>query len=137
MKKGSYLLVIELPENMTITIGKRKVMSFKKGCYGYMGSALNGLEPRIRRHLNSQKKLHWHIDYLLTHAKIKQVFVKESTRREECDIANAFTQLLRAIPGFGCSDCDCQSHLFVGPVDTVTQTATSLQMKPYPMDANP
>lgn len=135
--KGAYLLVIEIPMDAIILVGKQGMIPFEKGYYAYVGSALSGLEPRIRRHLDSQKKLHWHIDYLLVHAEIKQVFIKESTEREECNLADAFIQVLHAISGFGCSDCACHSHLFVGPIETMMQTATYLQMKPYPMDANP
>jgi Uri superfamily endonuclease len=134
--KGTYLLIFELPVDTTIRVGKKGVIPFKKGSYGYVGSALNGLEQRITRHLRSQKKLHWHIDYLLSHATITRVFIKESSKREECDLANAFEQTFDAIPGFGCSDCACQSHLFFGPADAMTQCAASLKMKPYPLDAN-
>jgi Uri superfamily endonuclease len=135
--KGAYLLIVELPADTNILVGKQGMIPFEKGSYGYVGSALNGLEQRIKRHLRSRKKLHWHIDYLLAYAEIKNVFIKESATREECELAQAFEQVLPAVPGFGCSDCACQSHLFAGPVDTMMQTATSLQMKPYPGDANP
>jgi Uri superfamily endonuclease len=129
--KGAYLLVLELPEDTRILVGKQGMIHFQKGSYGYIGSALNGLEQRIRRHLRSHKKLHWHIDYLLAYATITGVFIKESSKREECDLANAFGQSFDAIPGFGCSDCACQSHLFFGTVETIEQLAFSLQMKPY------
>lgn len=134
--KGAYLLIVELPSDITLRVGKKEVVPFKKGSYGYVGSALNGLEQRIRRHLSSRKKLHWHIDYLLTDATITRVFIKESSKREECDLANAFEQAFDAIPGFGCSDCACRTHLFFGPAGAMTQRATSLKMKPYPLDAN-
>jgi len=135
--KGSYLLVLELPEDTRILLGKQGMIHFQKGSYGYIGSALNGLEQRIRRHLRSHKKLHWHVDYLLAYATITGVFIKESSKREECGLANAFEQIFDAIPRFGCSDCACQSHLFFGPAKAMTQRATSLKMKPYPLDANP
>jgi Uri superfamily endonuclease len=135
--KGAYLLIIELPADIKIRVGKKGVISFKKGFYGYIGSATNGLEQRIRRHLRSHKKLHWHIDYLLASATITGVFVKESSKREECDLSAAFEQSFDAIPGFGCSDCTCQSHLFFGPATAMAQRATFLKMEPYPLDANP
>jgi Uri superfamily endonuclease len=134
--KGAYLLILELPEDTTILVGNHRVIPFQRGSYGYVGSALNGLEQRIRRHLRSQKKLHWHIDYLLSYATITRVFIKENSKREECDLANAFEQTFDTIPGFGCSDCACRAHLFFGPADAMIQRANSLQMKPYPLDAN-
>ena len=36
-------------------------------------SALNNLDKRIQRHKSNQKKMHWHIDYLLKKAKIIDV----------------------------------------------------------------
>jgi Uri superfamily endonuclease len=134
--KGAYLLIMELPVDTTIRVGKKEVFTFKKGSYGYVGSALNGLEQRITRHLRSQKKLHWHIDYLLAFATITRVFIKEGSKREECDLARAFEQAFDAIPGFGCSDCACESHLFYGSADTIKKRATSLKMKPWSLDAN-
>ena len=53
--KGSYILVIELKEEKIIQIGKLGKIHFKKGFYVYIGSALNGLEQRITRHLIKEK----------------------------------------------------------------------------------
>jgi len=41
--KGSYILLIKLDEDKDIQIGKLGNISFKKGYYAYVGSALNGL----------------------------------------------------------------------------------------------
>jgi Uri superfamily endonuclease len=110
--KGSYILVIELKENKTLQIGKLGKIFFKKGFYLYVGSALNGLEKRVQRHLKKDKKIHWHIDYLLRYAKIISVYYQESNKKEECIIAKKLANKLSSIPGFGCSDCKCDSHLF-------------------------
>ncbi|MCK4902633.1 MAG: GIY-YIG nuclease family protein, partial [Thermoplasmatales archaeon] len=82
--KGSYILLIELENDSKIQIGKLGDILFKKGFYVYIGSALNGLEQRINRHLRADKKLHWHIDYLLKSAKVDSVYYKENDQREEC-----------------------------------------------------
>jgi len=111
--KGSYVLLIKLEKDSTIKVGKLGNIFFKKGFYVYVGSALNSLEKRIERHKRPDKKIHWHIDYLLKHAKIKNAFYIESNEKEECQIANKFGKL-EHIPGFGCSDCKCKSHLFYG-----------------------
>lgn len=54
--KGSYILVIQLKEDQKIQIGKLSRIHFSKGLYVYIGSALNGLEQRLNRHLRKGKK---------------------------------------------------------------------------------
>ncbi len=127
--KGSYALLIDLQKDTTIQIGKLGFLPFLKGHYVYIGSALNGLEQRIQRHLREEKKIHWHIDYLLQHTHIIDVYYKRSDQREECTIANVFHQQVSHIPGFGCSDCSCPSHLFHGSESDLKNTLESLQMK--------
>jgi len=117
--KGSYLIIAEMDAN------KR-----------YVGSALNGLEQRIQRHLRENKKTHWHIDYLLKHATVTDVFYKEDNVREECIIAKKFEGTLPSILGFGCSDCKCKSHLFYGTHNGIKQVIDRLNMKSYSCDAN-
>jgi len=112
--KGCYILIIELKDNITIQIGKIGNILFKKGFYTYIGSALNGLELRINRHLMKEKKICWHIDYLLQHGRIIKIFYKENDKKEECSIAKKFEEKLLSISNFGCSDCNCNSHLFYG-----------------------
>ena len=62
--KGSYALVIRLNRTEQLTVGRLGEFDFPAGCYLYFGSALNGLESRVSRHLRRDKKLHWHVDYL-------------------------------------------------------------------------
>jgi Uri superfamily endonuclease len=129
--KGTYLLVMTLPEDIAIRVGKQGLIKFQKGYYTYIGSALNGLEQRIQRHLRSQKKIHWHIDYLLPHMKIIEILYKENTQKDECRIAHLFEESFSHVRGFGCSDCACQSHLFYGSVEAFHQVTVSLQMERY------
>jgi len=63
--KGTYCLIIYLRKDTTIEIGKRGSINFRRGYYIYVGSALNSLESRLKRHLSHNKKLFWHVDYLL------------------------------------------------------------------------
>ena len=49
--KGSYVLVLKLEEDKRLTIGRLGTFEFPAGLYLYCGSALNGLEARVRRHL--------------------------------------------------------------------------------------
>jgi len=112
--KGVYVLLIELKTDKEIEIGKLGKLFFKKGFYAYVGSALNNLEKRIQRHLSLEKKMHWHVDYLLNYANITDVFYKETNEKIECNVARKLARNLKGINGFGCSDCNCQSHLFYG-----------------------
>jgi Uri superfamily endonuclease len=135
--KGTYLLVMELHNDTSILVGNRGMIHFQKGYYIYVGSALNGLDQRIQRHLRNDKKIHWHIDYLLPPAEILTIFYKENTRREECRIARLFARNFRIIPSFGCSDCACISHLFSGEYEELHKIIVTLGMKPYLVYPNP
>jgi Uri superfamily endonuclease len=120
---------MELTNDKKIDIGKLGKINFSRGYYLYVGSALNGLEQRIKRHLRNQKKIYWHIDYLLQHAKIVDIYYKESERKEECKIAQIFDQYFSLVPGFGSSDCGCKSHLFYGFKKGIIDIIEKLQMK--------
>ena len=110
--KGSYVLLIELPEDQTIAIGSLEALHFPRGYYAYVGSAMGGLKSRLSHHFQGNKKAHWHIDYLLQKASINNVIVCETEERTECAIAQALSHRFDSIPGFGSSDCKCHSHLF-------------------------
>ena len=129
--KGCYVLLIELKKNQDIDIGKLGNISFRKGFYIYIGSAMNGLENRIERHLRKDKKFHWHIDYFLEKTKILQIFYKENNKKEECKIAEIFNQNFFSIPNFGCSDCSCKSHLFYGDVNEILEIISNIEMTNY------
>lgn len=53
--KGCYCLIIKLEKNEKIKIGKLGSINFKKGHYVYVGSAMNSLESRLKRHLSDEK----------------------------------------------------------------------------------
>jgi Uri superfamily endonuclease len=97
-----------------VNIGALGKTPFKKGMYAYVGSAQTNLEQRVKRHLRKEKQKFWHIDYLLDSdaAKIIKVFYKKGNKAEECKIAEAISERSKLISGFGCSDCNCKSHLF-------------------------
>lgn len=95
-----------------ISVGRRGAAWFPAGEYAYVGSALGGLEPRLRRHWRKEKQLHWHIDYLLREASIEKVILAQTCQRIECQLARFFSKRFCFIPRFGASDCRCCSHLF-------------------------
>ena len=128
---GSYVLLIKLKDNTSINIGKLGIFDFKKGFYVYVGSALNGLEIRINRHLRTNKKIHWHIDYLLEIGEIIKIFYLENFEKEECKISNEFKKRLHFFEGFGCCDCKCKSHLFYANYKEIIRIIKKLKMKLY------
>jgi len=121
--KGSYVLLIELPEEQTITIGSLGAIYFYHGYYAYVGSAMSGVKSRLSHHLQGNKKPYWHIDYLLQKASISGVIVCETTDRVECTIAQALRAKFDSIPGFGSSDCKCPSHLFFAAEESQLKSA--------------
>lgn len=110
--RGAYILLVRLDANRTITVGRLGAISFPEGFYAYLGSALGGFKPRINRHLIKNKKPKWHIDYLLSEARVSQVILYETEQRLECLLSQALAKELPFIPGFGSSDCRCESHLY-------------------------
>ena len=114
--RGIYALVLHLEHREEITVGKLGTFTFPPGYYLYVGSALGpgGLEARLARHRRRAKKLRWHVDYLLAHAQLMEVWSTASTDRLEClwaQTAQALPGTEIRVPGFGSSDCRCLSHL--------------------------
>ncbi len=116
--KGSYVLVIEVRRPISIKVGSLGRISFDKGYYCYVGSAMGrgrSLESRISRHLTRKKKLRWHIDYLLRRKESEIVLILcfRSQRRIECELAKKLSKCASGyVSKFGSSDCKCKSHLF-------------------------
>ena len=119
--KGSYLLLIKLSDNVIINYSVKNKKHFNKGFYVYVGSALNGLENRIERHLRDNKKTYWHIDYLLNFCEIINAYYRENKFREECNIAKSLNKKFLPINEFGSSDCKCKSHLFYGSKEKILE----------------
>lgn len=110
--RGIYFLLLQLNEPIIKKIGALSEIEFKDGKYVYVGSAQNSLEGRVSRHLRSKKNKHWHIDYLLEDAEIEEVLAFEMESKMECVAAKVLEKEFDKIENFGCSDCDCDSHLF-------------------------
>ncbi|MBE0522366.1 MAG: GIY-YIG nuclease family protein [Candidatus Methanoperedenaceae archaeon] len=132
--KGVYVLLMKLNNDTTITIGKLGTFLFKKGFYAYTGSALGtGGFRRVTRHFNVAKgentTRRWHIDYLLHHLEVICAVTVPTGDDLECQLSTELAAVMCGIPGFGCSDCSCPSHLFFSDTDItgmVTNTCKNL-----------
>lgn len=112
--KGIYTYVIKVEKNMCIEVGALGMKEFTEGWYAYTGSAMGpGGFKRVDRHLGvaegENDARQWHIDYLNGCEKTNPVSVVKSRSRSECNVAHNIKG--EFIPGFGSSDCDCNSHL--------------------------
>ncbi len=107
----SYSLFIRVEKPQTIMIGRLGRFVFPAGNYIYSGSARKNILARLNRHLRKEKKLRWHIDYLLNAVNVKIVKLLLSTI-PECDLVAAGGGKV-VVSGFGASDCrsGCGSHL--------------------------
>ncbi len=110
---GCYILILRLEEDSRIMTGGLGNVLFRKGYYLYAGSARIALTKRMERHARKRKNLFWHIDYL----REKASYYKALAIRTESDIECALAADLKrisdwSVPGFGCSDCSCASHIF-------------------------
>ena len=115
---GVYALVIPVARDIGCRVGRLGDLKFGAGWYVYLGSAHGGggIRARVGRHASANKRHHWHVDYLLDHASIHEVWFSHTSRTREHDWVN----YLLAVPGasvpflgFGSSDCrfGCRSHL--------------------------
>ena len=103
--------MIKLVRARTVRVGALGTFVFPAGRYIYTGSALRNFEARIARHLSRDKRLRWHIDYLLAAPGARVVRVCRAAEGE-CEL-NVATRGAVIVPGFGAGDCraGCGSHL--------------------------
>ncbi|MBF0455210.1 MAG: GIY-YIG nuclease family protein [Magnetococcales bacterium] len=113
---ATYVLLIQLTKNQTVTVGARGEIFLAQGCYLYVGSARKHWEKRVGRHCQKNKKKRWHIDYILgaDGASVREVWISEQNRECRTNLA------LLKIPGvdipaprIGSSDCRCPAHFLV------------------------
>jgi Uri superfamily endonuclease len=112
--RGTYVLIISLDHDRVVTVGKLGQMMFRAGTYSYCGSAMAGYQGRVGRHFSKNKKIRWHIDYLLQEAEPVGAFLVRGGDGMECSLSGLLSSLVGSEPieGFGCSDCSCRSHLY-------------------------
>mgnify|MGYP006279762943 FL=1 len=117
---GTYTLLVDVLEPTTTDVGALGTLTFDPGWYAYTGSALgSGGFTRVQRHrelaAGQRDTRHWHLDYLLAAptASIDTVVTSPGVDIE-CATARALDGA--PVPDFGCSDCDCDSHLHYSPL---------------------
>lgn len=107
----SYQLQIHVHRDITLRVGRLGCCSFPSGYYVYTGSARKNLAARLSRHQGTEKRMRWHIDYLLS---ANDVELKGTTASSlaECEWNQAMPGRI-VVPRFGATDCRhrCGSHL--------------------------
>lgn len=127
---GVYALLIRAAGAGHVAVGKWGTLGLRPGdWFVYIGSAMRGLSSRLERHVaTTGKRMHWHVDYLLSMATVQAVLFAVTTSTLECAVSSqlsAFPQVMNPVPGFGNSDCTrCPSHLYrvapgASPVDAI------------------
>jgi len=107
--------LIYVSKNIEIRVGRLGEVFFKKGDYIYIGSAKGCLETRLQRHSRKEKRIFWHIDYLLKDERTQISQIWTIDKKMECQTAEVVcqdptTEIIKK--GFGSSDCNCLTHLF-------------------------
>ncbi|UAL08072.1 MAG: GIY-YIG nuclease family protein [Candidatus Methanogranum gryphiswaldense] len=115
IRKGTYVLFVVLSREIEVDIGSLGLCHFDPGTYCYVGSAMGGIDQRVRRHLSDNKKIRWHIDRLTLISDHKEAYESYPDFVPECELAYIAERCgaMPAIKGFGCSDCSCMTHLFM------------------------
>jgi len=134
-ERRSYLILYYLPRKRLIEIGGLGRVLFRQGYYIYVGSAMKSLSKRVERHRRVRKKLHWHVDYFSGLAEVQAALPVRSEDDLECELASAISSISEwSVPGFGCSDCSCPSHLFGFSTDPMSTRKFHDVLQYYRMD---
>jgi len=111
--RGSYILILRLSRRTRIAVGSLGEIAFPAGYYLYTGSAKKALGARMARHLRKRKNFFWHIDYLVDHCDQSMCIPVRTGDDLEHEMAANLRKITDwSIPGFGSSDCPCETHLF-------------------------
>ncbi|MFW9908067.1 MAG: DUF123 domain-containing protein [Candidatus Thorarchaeota archaeon] len=119
--RGVYALIVHLRRDVKILLESGRAFEFTSGYWIYIGSAQGlgstNLENRLRRHFRKKKKIHWHIDHLLSdEISSKEAIWAESNGKKECILIRSLADVgpFQWGPrGFGSSDCQesCSTHV--------------------------
>jgi Uri superfamily endonuclease len=114
-KPGTYALILRSDSSACAQIGCWGRLNVRPGYYNYVGSAFGpgGVFARVSRHCRDSKSRYWHIDYLREFATLASVWYSYAPVHLEHRWAQVLAGLdgIEAVKGFGCSDCNCDTHL--------------------------
>ncbi len=106
------MLLLRVPTDLNLKTRAKK-FRIKRGYYIYVGSALSNLRARLQRHERRQKRLFWHIDFLLEKSELILAVALLESRRLEDRVASLCNG--EPVTGFGASDSPLSTHLFRYP----------------------
>lgn len=110
-----YVLLLCVEDALKLHVGSLGSVRLAPGHYAYVGSAMGGIRRRCLRHSSPPERMKWHVDFLLSRARPRELHWLMTDRRVECEVAGRLSQLLEpGALGFGASDCRCPTHLFCG-----------------------
>ncbi|RXE56852.1 endonuclease III [Methanoculleus taiwanensis] len=131
MDKGVYCLLFRNRPG-EIRVGSLGSVPFAGGWHCYVGSALgSGGLARAERHVRLSRERdrspRWHVDYLLLDPRftLSAIVSAPTSRGVECDLARLISEC--PVPGFGCSDCRCRSHLFWRPENPTEEVTAAFR----------
>ena len=127
-RSGIYVLIFHLPNDMKVSVGRLGEIDFQNGWYAYVGSGNSGVEARIRRHLRTHDRPHWHLDYLMHLGKPTMAIIGHTEESLECPLVHHLEALFQVVPRFGSSDCRCSGHLFYSPKQALLEEAAGQGM---------
>ena len=108
--------MLQLARPVVLDVGRLGRVALAPGYYVYVGSAFGpgGLRARLRRHWAGSGRRHWHVDYLraVTRPVAAWYQAQQASREHDWAAALARGRGLQPVPGFGCTDCRCESHLY-------------------------
>ena len=118
-RPGTYVLVVHLPSDIVLRIGRLGTFWLPTGYVLYVGSAMGpgGVRRRTDRHRDADAVKRWNLDHLKGVAHPVELWWTQDTAKVvECAWAMALCGLpgfCCPAPGFGSNDCKtCPAHLY-------------------------
>ena len=132
-RRGTYVLFLTFYSPFSSEVGSLGRLDLPSGESCYVGSAMGGLDHRLDRHLSKEKRICWHIDRLTVRADRMEAYESYPDPIPECDLAH-IAEGSGCVPmhkGFGCSDCRCDTHLFLVDPDSKTELIRGASLHRY------
>ena len=94
---GTYALILQCDLNDRVQIGRLGEIELRPGYYIYVGSAFGpgGVKARVERHWRTDKRKHWHIDYLREHVTPVEAWISYEANTSSINGHKSFSRCLR------------------------------------------